>query len=237
MSTALARKFRVDVTTDLTLAAGWLELVGMNDFSFTDTPNLEDASAYDTNGSASFEKTFEEWAAKATCMRRLTGGVYDVGQELVRGRSFGQFGDNCRVGFRWYDKNGGPEAYQGVAIVGWERSTTGVKNLDSVAMTFTGTDIPLAPITNPGTAPTAPLIVSALPSAVAVGGLVTVTGAAFIGTTGVTVGGVAVGSGNFSIVSDGTLVIKIPAGSAGSAPIIVTNAVGASAAFPYTRGA
>lgn len=237
MTTALARKFRVDVTSDLTLSGGWLELAAMQDFNYDVPPNLEDASAYDTAGFASFEKTFEEWTADVTAMRRLTGGVYDVGQELVRARSVGQFGDNCRVGMRWYDRNGGPEAYKGVAIVGYKRGQTGVKNLDSASIKFTGTDVPLQPITNPGTAATAPLIVSALPSAASVGNQVVITGASFIGTTGVTVGGVSVGAGKFSIVSDGVLVITMPAGSAGSAPIIVTNGVGPSSSFPYTRGA
>lgn len=236
MSTDLARKFRVDVTTDLALAGGWVQLNGMNDFSHNVTPNLEDASAYDTNGSGSVEKTFEEWAAEATVFRRSTAGVLDAGQELVRLRSFGQFGDLCRVGVRFYDKNGGPEAYQGVAIVTWKRAQSGVKNLDAATITFTGTDIPIAPITNPGTAAAAPVVLSATPSGVAAGGLVKITGAGFTGTvvtTGVKFGGVNATSWN--VVSDQVIVAVMPAGAAGSAPVVVTNTVGASAAFPYTR--
>ena len=239
MSTALARKFRVDVTTDLTLAGGWLQLNGVNDFKSSVKPNLVEASAYDTNGSASSEKTFEEWSAAVTVFRRLAAGVYDAAQELVRGRTVGQFGDNCRVGVRWYDKDGGPEAYKGVAIVEWERSQTGVKDLDAVTISFTGTDVPLAPIANPGVAPTVPLVLSALPASVAVGGVVTITGSGFTGTIATT--GVKFNSVNattWSVVSDQVIVAVMPAGAAGVGNIVVTNAVGASTpAFPYTRGA
>lgn len=237
MSTALARKFRIDVTTDLTLAGGWEELMGIQDFTPTDTPHLEDASAYDTNGSASMEKTFEEWTATATVMRRVNSGVYDAGQELVRSRTVGKFGDECRVGIRWYDKDGGPEAYQGVAIVTWARSQSGVRNLDAATITFTGTDIPLEAITNPGTAPTAPVVTSATPSNVAAGGQVTISGSGFtdtLATGGVKFGGIS--SSTYTVVSDQTIVAVMPAGSAGSAVVTVTNAEGASNALPYTRG-
>ena len=238
MSTALARKFRVDVSTDLTLAGGWLQLNGVNDFKADVKPSLVDASAYDTNGSGSFEKTFEEWTASASVFRRLTAGVYDAAQELVRGRTVGQFGDSARVGVRWYDKNGGPEAYQGVAIVEWARAKTGVKDIDEVTISFTGTDVPLVSIVNPGVAPTVPLITAAAPTAVAVGGQVRIDGAAFTGT--VITSGVKFGATNatsWQVISDSVIVAVMPAGVAGAANIVVTNAVGASVAYNYTRGA
>ena len=238
MSTALARKFRCDVTSDLTLAGGWLQLNGISDFKPSVKPTLVDASAYDTNGAASFEKTFEEWTASTTVLRRTAAGVYDAGQELVRAATVGQFGDGARVGFRWYDKSGGTEAYQGLALVEWERSQSGVKDLDVVAISFTGTDVPLALITNPGVAPTVPVILSALPSAQTVGKTVYITGASFTGTiatSGVKFG--AVNASDWTVVSDSVIVAVMPTGSAGAANITVTNAVGVSTAFTYVRGA
>lgn len=228
MSTALARKFRVDVTTDLTLAGGWIELAAINDFSHNATPNLEDASAYDTDGYASFEKTFEEWVARATFSRRMTGGVYDAGQELVRARSIGQWGDNARVGVRFYDRFGGPEAYKGVALVGWERAQTGVKNLDAATVTFTGTDVALQPISNPGVAAAVPLIVALDPtSGPAAGGtLVKITGSGFTGVSAVTFDAVA--ADGFDVASDQLLYAITPAGIAGPADMVITNGVGPS---------
>lgn len=236
MTNALARKFRIDVTSDLTLASGWLQLNGITDFDPEVTPNLEDATAYDVNGWSSSEPTMQDWSATATFLRRLTGSTYDPGQELVR-LCVGQFGTAARVGFRWYDKTGGPEANSGIAIPSWKRAQTGVKNLEAATVTFTGTDIPLnLNITNPGTAATAPVVLAATPSAQSVGKILSITGASFLGTTGITIGGVAVATGAFTVQSDNLITAVVPAGTAGSAPIIVTNAVGASASFPYTRG-
>lgn len=80
-----------------------------------------------------------------------------------------------------------------------------------------------------------PTISSALPSGAGDGDVVSVGGSRFTGTTGVTVGGSAVG--DFYVVNDSQIIITVPVGDAGSAPIIVTNATGASSAFAYTRGA
>ena len=80
-----------------------------------------------------------------------------------------------------------------------------------------------------------PTITSALPSGAGDYDVVSLGGSRFTGTTGVTVGGVAVT--DFYVVSDSQLIITMPLGDAGSAPIIATNATGASAARAYTRGA
>lgn len=85
-----------------------------------------------------------------------------------------------------------------------------------------------------GSAP-APTISTALPSGAAEAEIVTITGAYFTGTTAVTFGGTA--ASDFEVLSDNTLVAVMPAGSAGSAAIVVTNAAGASSSFAYTRGA
>lgn len=78
-------------------------------------------------------------------------------------------------------------------------------------------------------------LTTALPTAMAEGSWVEIIGTGLDSTISVTTGGVA--TPVFNIISATKLHIKIPAGSAGSAPIIVTNAGGASAAKAYTRGA
>jgi len=236
MSTALARKFRVDVSADLTLAGGWLQLNGIFSFKPDVTPKTIDTSAYDTDGWDANEVIGNGWAVTADFWRRTAAGVYDPGQELVRAR-VGQSGDAARCGVRWYDKNGGPEAGQGVALAAWARSKDGVADGDSASIVLTG-DGALTVITNPGVAATVPLILSALPSGVAVGGQVTISGAAFTGTVATT--GVKFGATNateWAVVSDSVIVAVMPTGTAGAANIVVTNAVGASVAFSYTRGA
>lgn len=87
-----------------------------------------------------------------------------------------------------------------------------------------------------GVTPTGvPALTTALPSGAEATDTVTVTGSGFTGTTGVTIGGTAATS--FTAVSNTSLTFVVPAGSAGSAPIVVTNAAGASAPLAYTRGA
>lgn len=84
-----------------------------------------------------------------------------------------------------------------------------------------------------GTASGVPLIATALPSAAGDYDVLTLTGGRFTGTTGVTVGGTP--AVDFTVLSDSTLVLVMPVGTAGSAPIVATNAAGASASKAYTR--
>lgn len=78
-----------------------------------------------------------------------------------------------------------------------------------------------------------PVVSNVDPDGATTGDLVRVTGYGFAGTTGVTVGGTAA---EFLEVSDDVLHVVIPAGAAGAVAVVVTNAVGASVAYTYTRG-
>lgn len=91
----------------------------------------------------------------------------------------------------------------------------------------------------PSTGPIAvPTIASVLPSGQGTGQAVTITGTGF---TGVTASGVKFGA--TAATSIGTVTdtqisnVVLPSGSAGSAPVTVTNANGTSTAQPYTRAA
>lgn len=236
MTTTLARKFRVDVTTDLTLASGWTQLNGINDLDPEISPDMEDTSAYDTTGWSTSEPTMQSWTLKATFFRRIVSTVYDPGQELVRA-CVGQFTTAARCGVRWYDKNAGPEAYSGIAVVGWSRSNTATKNVEQAIATFTGTDIPLnLNISNPISGVGAPIITAVTPGTGATASAIAIMGQGFTGTTGashVTVGGTNATS--YTVISDNLITAVVPAVSAGSAPIIVTNVTGASNSFAWTH--
>lgn len=65
------------------------------------------------------------------------------------------------------------------------------------------------------------------------GDLVTITGTEFVGTTAVTFGGVA--ADDYTVISNTRIEAVVPAGAAGAVNVVVTNAVGASAPFSYTR--
>lgn len=234
-TTALARKFRVDITTDLTLATGWTQLKGIYSLKPNVEPNSVDTSSYDVAGWSSFEITMQGWNLQASFFRRTASGVYDTAQEILRAR-VGQFGDSARVGVRWYDTAGGPEAFSGIAIVTWQRANDGVKDVDAASITLQGDGILSLAIANPYAATALPVVVSALPSGAAAGALVTITGTNFTGVTGATgVKFAAVNATNYMLVSDSVIVATMPAGSAGSAPVTVTTPGGVSNALAYTR--
>lgn len=234
MTTALARRFKVDVSAD---GVSWTNLKGINDLSVPVAPNLQAADDYDTDGWSSFEKTMQGWTLTAKALRKTIAGVFDAGQEIVR-TAHDKFGDTGRVYVRWYDRNGAPEAYSGLALAGWVPSKTGVADLDEITITLTGDGARTA-ITNPYAAAAIPVLLSATPSGVAVGGIVRINGSNFTGTVPTTgVKFAAVNATSWIVVSDQLIVAVMPAGSAGSAAITVTNAAGASnPTLPYTRGA
>lgn len=151
----LARKYRLDVDTSSTATPSWTQVRGISEFTPTIDTTLEDDSDYDSDGWASQTKTQLAWAIKATVMRKIgvDTGAYDPGQEVLRlaGESFGTDGV---VHVRWYDREGGDEAYEGYAEVSWAPAGGSTTALSSVAVTLTGKGARL-PIANPS-APVAP---------------------------------------------------------------------------------
>jgi hypothetical protein len=231
MSNALARRFKVDVSVDNTT---WVPLKGLTDFNPNENPTLQEANDYDSNGFGSYEKTLTGVKVTLKARRVLNAGAFDPGQELTRA-TWLQFGTAARIYMRFYDRNGAAQAYSAQWLVDYNQSKTGVADIEEVQVVFTADGI-VSSITNPATAPAVPAIATATPSGAAAGALVTVTGAYFTGVTGAT--GVKIGgvnATNYTIISDSTIVFTVPAGSAGSAPIIVTNGAGASNSFAYTR--
>lgn len=231
MSNALARRFKVDVSVDNTT---WVPLKGLTDFNPQENATLQAANDYDSNGFESYEKTITGVKVAIKARRVLNAGAFDPGQELARA-TWLQFGTSARLYMRFYDRNGATQAFSGQFLVDYQQSKTGVADIEEVGITFTADGI-VSSITNPATAPAVPAIATATPSGAAAGALVTVTGAYFTGVTGAT--GVKIGgvnATNYTVISDSTIVFTVPAGSAGSAPIIVTNGAGASNSFAYTR--
>lgn len=233
MSTSLARRFKVDVSND---GISWLPYKGITDFAPKENPTLQSTADYDTDGFDSSEKTLTGWGLTVKSHRITNAGVFDPGQELVRATQF-QFAELARVYVRWYDRNNAPEAWQGRALIGYDQTKTGAADIEEITVTFTG-DGAIAAIENPVTNANKPVVSSASPAGAVGGSLINIQGAYFTGTidtTGVTIGGVD--ATTWDVVSDSLIVAQVPTGSAGSAPIVVTNATGASNALPYTRGA
>ncbi|GAA2327552.1 phage tail tube protein [Dactylosporangium salmoneum] len=148
-TTALARRFKVDIDTNWPATPPvWNPLLGITDFKPGVAPTLQDASDYDNDGWVGQEKTQQAWTATATYLRKKNqAGQFPVAQEYLRAAE-DQFGDEARAHIRWYDRDGGDEAYEGYGIVGLERANSGVTDLDAVTATITG-DGARTPIANP----------------------------------------------------------------------------------------
>jgi hypothetical protein len=232
-ATALARKFRLRTETSTGVYA---LMAGVTALDFPPvTPNMADSTSYENEGWTTSEPTAFGWTAKATALRRLTGGTaYDPAQEFLRLKAFGQFGDQSRAHIQILDKNGGPEAYDGYAYIQYGRSTSGVQDLDTAVFTMTGDGI-LAIIANPFAGSLVPQLISASPSGQGVGKPVSVFGNFLDTTTAVSVNAVPLAAGTWYIVNGNQIVIVLPTGSAGSVPIVVTNTAGVSTSLAYTR--
>lgn len=154
----LARKFKLEVmpgTSDPT-ADAWTPVRGVQEFTPAKEDNLEDDSDYDSDGWTSQTRTGQSWSLEVKVARKATSSdteavIYDAGQEIVRAAS-DQFGTEGMVYVRWYNRNGGDEAYQGFAQAGFADDGGGVTALSTATITLTGNG-KRETITNPVTVP------------------------------------------------------------------------------------
>lgn len=138
---------------------------------------------------------------------------------------------------RAYDALGADYAFDGWFSIQVTRTNSGWDDAGFFTITASQYEF-LGWIENPVLTGLVPLIGGANPSGAAVGDSVYIQGENFTGATGVAAvkfGGTNAAS--YEVVSDSLIVAEVPAGSAGSAPIVVTTPSGASSEFPYTRGA
>lgn len=237
----LARSIGVDVSAD---NSTWLNLPGRTDNNPSFNPNIVDATDTDGNGYNSSEITAQGAQIVVKYNTLINGGTPNPAQALVEATE-GQFGTSARLYVRWYDLDGGPNGWTAYSLLKVERAATSVNDLRAVTATFTtdgatvlpmgGTAIAAAVAARTGAV--APIVLSATPSGVAVGGLVKITGQNFLNQAITSVKFLAVTATITAVESDNTIWAVMPAGTAGSAPVTVTNATGVSNSLPYTRGA
>jgi hypothetical protein len=227
----LARNIGVDVSID---NVTFLNLKGRVDNAPQITPNKVDSTDVDTNGFTSAEITLQSGVLTVKYNALINSGVPNPAQEMVRS-CVAKFGDAARLYVRWYDTDGGLDAWSARSIVELQRSSTNVPDLMAMQATFT-LDGTITPIANPFAAALAPVVLTATPGGAGVGALVTITGQGFTGVvpaTGVKFG--AVTAPVTAVHGDSVIVAVMPAGSAGAANVTVTNPVGVSNSLSYTR--
>ncbi|MFE6225485.1 phage tail tube protein [Streptomyces sp. NPDC057854] len=149
--TALARRWRMDINMGTDEAPDWQLCPGITEFQPQFPPNIENSSSYDSSGWAENTKTAQEWSVETTFNRKSSpdSTTYSPVHEKLRLASFA-YGAASKVGVRWYDRNGLPEAYSGKALVTWEPQGGEYTALDQVQVTLTGDGV-LSLIANPVT--------------------------------------------------------------------------------------
>lgn len=122
--------------------------------------------------------------------------------------------------------------FEGSFSIAYAEANTGFADKGVVRFTLANDGVVQQVIPSPLAGTGEPIIESASPSGETVGDLIVLRGYKFTGTTGVTID--TQNATNFRVVDDYTIVVEIPASVTGAAPIVVTNAVGASDPFDYT---
>lgn len=151
----LVSRFKVEVDTNVTGtgAAAWVQLRGIRSLKPSLTPTMQDVGDFDSGPWGDQAKTMLAWGLDMTVKRGTTGTttrVPDPGQEVVRKAAEG-FGPSSVVHVRWYDRNGGVEAYEGYAEATWDPAGGDKTAVDEVSCNLTGKGERLV-ITNPATA-------------------------------------------------------------------------------------
>lgn len=203
----------------------------------TDDANMAAENRFSDAGYSRSNKTGTGWSASMTVS--YAGQVddptsLDVALQYVLDNYEGALGSDSTADIRWFDYNpsaNSPRDYarQGLATVAVKINGGAATDNKSVTVTFTGQG-KLNKIAHPYPLTAAVPVVEAVKPTTAshlAGTPLTIYGAHFTGTTGVTVGGVACTQENVN--DDGELVVIMGAGTAGTGKaIVVTNGAGAS---------
>ncbi|WUI02109.1 IPT/TIG domain-containing protein [Spirillospora sp. NBC_00431] len=139
LRSTLARKWKLDINTGTVESPVWTPVRAIGELKPNIESNMEDDSDYDSDGWASETKTQMKWSLETKVLRKVgvTSENYDPGQEALRAAA-DQFGSPGTPQVRWYDRDGGPEAYSGFASVSWEPEGGEAKDLDTVTIKMSG---------------------------------------------------------------------------------------------------
>lgn len=139
-----AAKWGVQVDTSVAQdGSAWTAIMGLTNVKPGLDQNLVDTSTYDdydlTTGMSwkSQDVTQLGWSLGLTFDRNKYSGSYDPGQEVLRA-AHDKGGSASTVHVRWFDRTGGPEAYEGFATVSWEEQGGATTDKSTVQSTVSG---------------------------------------------------------------------------------------------------
>jgi hypothetical protein len=237
--TALARRYIFQVDLNYPNTPDWNTVPGRLEFKPNDTPTDQRDSHHDANGHIGYTRTAGEYGVELKISHQEDDDthVIDPTHEYIKARAFSRYGRSSVLHFRYYDRNGNTDAWEGYGLATWAPDGGDDEQLDTVAITLKPSAVSpqLVQIANPVNATPVPVIASLVPATggTAGGNLVTITGAYFTGAT--TAAHVKFGANNatsYTVVSDSKIVAIAPAGVAATVRVTVTNTNGASADTP-----
>lgn len=204
-----------------------------NNIAAVPTPVTVPRENYGNKGSSAVQKIGDNWVITFDCeaVRDNTGAIAQPWLIDLLNTAKAK-GDANLKDFQLFDGlDEALGAIEGSFAVTVADFATGYADKGGYKFTLTSNGVVddiVSPIASAGN----PVIESALPTLKTVGDLLVLKGYKFTGTTSITVDGATVLK--FTVIDDNTLTLLIPATVAGAAPIIVTNATGASNTFAYT---
>ena len=147
----LAREIAVEVATIPSDDEGpieWVPVHGINSFNPGLEETFQDTTAFENDGAGSQDKTGYTWAPVLGLIQRQTGdGSMDPGQKILFD-TVGKIGPGSKVFYRQYERDGGPENYEGIVSPQWAPSEGDPNAVRNVSVTLHG-DGPRHKITNP----------------------------------------------------------------------------------------
>ncbi|WP_157813967.1 IPT/TIG domain-containing protein [Microbacterium sp. BR1] len=208
----------------------------INNLAGNPTPITVQREVYGTKGRQSqdiigynFAPTFAVEGVRDPVTKLLVAGQAWLVDLLDAAFSEGE--DNKRE-FQWFDAlDDRLPAFQGTFSVAVADLNTGYADKGGWTFTLTNDGV-VQRITSPIAGDGTPILESATPSGQTTGDLIVVRGYGLASTVSATIDTQSVAE--IRIVDDNAVVLLIPATVSGSAPIIVTNAEGASNSLAYT---
>lgn len=244
---SLNRWYVLEANTGTAAAPVWTSPAGMTNVQLQmSTPNMVADTDQKGAGAQSSTKTGYTWSIDVTYKRATIVGAptqYDPGQEFLRLSGFALgASNNQQFRISEYDLNDPNgvitprvEAYMGTAAIGYVPDGGDMLSENTVKVTLAGQGS-LAAITHPYPATAAvPVITSATPLAqpAAGGPIIEIFGSGFLGT--VATSGVKFGTTNstgWKVVNDGYIIAAVPAHTAATVALVVTNVTGPSTTGP-----
>lgn len=126
----------------------WVPVNGLNSFNPGLEETFQDTTEFANDGAGSQDKTGYTWAPVLGLIQKQTGDFeMDPGQQILFDCQT-KIGPGSKVFYRQYERDGGPENYEGVVSPQWAPAEGDPSAVRNVSVTFHG-DGPRYKIDNP----------------------------------------------------------------------------------------